>query len=738
MSAAASLPLSEAPAASPRGERVPAGLVAAALGLVAAHAIALHALPALAPAREGPLARTWGLDAWRLYPAWLQAAGYAAALLAVVPATNALAARALERVGAALFAPGPRRARALRLAALALASLPVLWLFRQRYGFLGDGYLVASEVEARHVGFPHAGALALAIGVREALVALGAGAVSGVLALQATSVLAGGSAVLAALLLADALGERPAEKAGVAALLLCGGVVQLFFGYIELYAPVALALVLLVLFGLRAIARGEIPWVPTLVWLAGAALHVIAVAFLPAVAALWWFHAARRRRDAGRGPGHAPRALLLAAAALAAGGLLLAYRAVPLFRPLDRFWLPLFPSPGRPFAVVSAAHLVEFANAQALAAPAAWVLLLLGAALAIRSRAPAPRVARPPARPDPETAFLLWIAGVPLAGAFLFDFSLGARDWDLQAIAGWSVTFLAAALVAGRLRAALSSRALAYVLVAGPALSGLNALAWVGVNASDRSADWVIAALRSDPNDYYRAKPPPLALSAMLRSAGLEERALEVALEGTKEYPNDPRTLTNAGLLLMDRPGREGAARGCFLRATAVDSGWTPAHRGLFFACARLGLADEAIAAANGYAASGGAEPAVLAGAASLAIKTCRFEAAAPLVERGLAERPGDPTLAGLRRTLDAVRAIAARLPPGVRLEDARGLLEAADTLLAAGDRAAARSLLELALLAGADSAAVRERMGAGPPSSSNAGPPSPLNAPRPRTVPDR
>jgi tetratricopeptide (TPR) repeat protein len=128
-------------------------------------------------------------------------------------------------------------------------------------------------------------------------------------------------------------------------------------------------------------------------------------------------------------------------------------------------------------ALLSVAHLRDFANLQLLLVPVALPLAILAvlAVLATGTR-------RVLAQPWPVTLALA--SGGYLAAQLAFSPYLGApRDWDVLAAGAFPIAMLAASLVSS-LAAPPSARTRA--LVAG--LATLHALAWVSVNASPAAA----------------------------------------------------------------------------------------------------------------------------------------------------------------------------------------------------------------------------------------------------------
>jgi hypothetical protein len=268
--------------------------------------------------------------------------------------------------------------------------------------------------------------------------------------------------------LSSRLGAPPAAQLALCAALVLAGTLELFAGYAESTGLLLAAATwwwaeaLAPLDSLRPAARGAAAWLVLFL------SHRLALALLPAQ--LW-----RALGPPLEGDRPGPRRLHLAFTALAvvaAGGVFLAGGGARVAGADFQELLAAVRGEGGVHAV--AAH--DALNLLALLAP----LALLGPALAGGGA-----VAAFARRPE---AWLVLVAAVPLlpfgALAPVAPSGLGAqRDWDLNALLGWTLTLGAAGAMArlplGRLRGAL--------LLALPAL-GLLAGSWVAVNAHEMAS----------------------------------------------------------------------------------------------------------------------------------------------------------------------------------------------------------------------------------------------------------
>lgn len=230
---------------------------------------------------------------------------------------GAWAAARAGRLGALLLSKP-----AVAYGVVPLAAMALFWLLRTRLHFLGDGWLLGELVHlrVRFHGFDLLDYLLHArlhdwLGLQSEPAAFRLFAV--------VSVLAGGFYVAAAAWSARKLDETPAGRLLLFALLLCASPVQMFMGYVECYARLAV-LLLVFLTLLTLYYRGRVSLVaPAAVFALALAVHLDALILSPLlIAPLLW-------PPAGRRDSRSRRALqiglpVLGGLALAAGLLLLA------------------------------------------------------------------------------------------------------------------------------------------------------------------------------------------------------------------------------------------------------------------------------------------------------------------------------------------------------------------------------------------------------------------------------
>ncbi len=410
-----------------------------------------------------PFARgAWAFDLWAYLPTW------ASWLLGAISlATCAAPVRAA--ISMRLF-PAMRRSSGSPLgeAAACMALCVVLWLLRER-NIVADSAVLVVVANSEHAFiFPEVGATILLRGLAQLGPSLG---LDGVAAMQALSCICGSAALWLLLRVAREL-VPGGSAAAVALCVLSGGLVRIFAGRIEVYAPLLVAVLAYLWLGLRALRGGGGTAVPGLCLGVALWIHASAVLLLPSLLALVVLRDdAPRGRAAWREVGAllllagAPLALFLVAHAALTGGdaLLEAWIRVReiLGRPGGeggvRWWVRGWggrPSIGTDVVWLSLAHLKYLSNSFALLLPA-----LLPALAFLLVRRPRALIAGAQGR---------WLA-IGAAPLVLYALALrpfwGPWDWDLFALTALLLACLCLqALVAVRLAPGLAVACITFQL----------------------------------------------------------------------------------------------------------------------------------------------------------------------------------------------------------------------------------------------------------------------------------
>lgn len=552
--------------------------------------------------------RIWGFDALRYLPGPLAAVGgtLVAALLAALLTRNGRARldRAAGAWGGLIAADGdpPRRRRVGDLF-LPLLLVAVCWALRSRYALLGDNWLRLDQALRGETLLYEWGTMILA----HASIRLGeAIGWTPRASLALFNTLAAFPFGIAAARLARSLGDDARGRGWVHLALLGLGGVQLFCGYVEVYAWAFALLALYLAAALRALEGGSLLPAGAL-YACALALHAVALPFIVPLALLLAHRGALTRGGPGVPFGAEPRVRRVLAPATVA--LLLGAALLPLLaRPLVYAYTA---APGR-LALAAPALWWERVNAFVLASPVGTLLGLPLLALAtVRLLS-----GRPPVS---GAALFLAAAALPVTlTLLLMQAVLGAADWDIQAFAGLPLALWTAAAarppqgpparrpsaappprVGHRAAAALSGGRSAWLpgaLFAGLVVISLgNTWGFIAVNAGESSVRRIQEVLRDDPAPYYVDHPAPLHLAFLFESNGLREPMYAALEEGVRRYPDDPRMAHNLASAHF-RDGDLAQAKRWAREASVRRPGYVPPIHLLFVIAERERNAEDIVA----------------------------------------------------------------------------------------------------------------------------------------------
>ncbi len=488
-------------------------LFACALALIGMHAFAVYLLPVLSPASWHFLKRTWGFHFLTFYPSYVAVCAYAVAVAVTVPQINFIVAKHIETIARRVTTN-----KAFLWGGLCLVFVVAFYLAKQKYAFLGDGYLRPAEVINEF--YPRQGK-----GVMFVLMQLqkwmGQWDKTGVFAFQVFSIFCGVPYIVLVCAWSNLIGKLPHEKVFCFMLMVFIGSFQFFFGYIETYAPLPSFILAFILCGMLALRQNKLPAWSTAFFAAGVIMHVLLLFLTPALLFLWWWSFSRKypifRDRKFIAFGVAVAVVLACTFAYIKSGVLLS----------------LFPSAKYPYGIFTLWHVWEYLNAQILSAPVAFPLLLLSVfAVRIIGR---------------ETAFLLFCA----VGAFLslsvVDVVLGSIDWDVLALSGVPLM----ALSTYTLQQIKNKPVKQYTSLFSCVCAGLLIVPFIHINHTDRSISRVIQIIKNDQGSYYYNLTSDLMLAMSFKSAGLDSFASVYFEKAWQKNPHDRRNAFNMGIVLF-------------------------------------------------------------------------------------------------------------------------------------------------------------------------------------------
>ena len=453
--------------------------------------------------------RTWGFDFLTFYPSYVSVCAYAVALAVAVPHINLSVAKHLEKIIGHV-----RVNKAFLWGVLCLVFGVLCYLFKQKYAFLGDGYLRLSDVVDNKYSSPYGqGPVFLLMQLQKWVQQWDA---TGVVAFQVFSIFFGVPYIVLACLWSDLIGQRRVDKVFCFLLMVVIGSIQYFFGYVEVYAPLPSIVLAFILFGVLALRHGKLPIWSTVCFVVGVALHVLVLFLTPAVLFLWWWSLAQKY------PIFRDRTFIVAGALvfLVLGCSFVYQKSNILLSVSDIF---------------SLSHGWEFLNSQLLSAPVVFPLLVLAVFFGFKF--------------GQETSFLFVCAGGALFSLFVIDAVRGSVDWDIYALSGVPLMALATYC----LQHIKNRRVKQYGALFSCVCAGVLVASFVHINHTDRSIDRVSQIIKDDPGTYYDSHSADMTLAFSFKSAGLEALAFDYFERAYKEDPFDHRNAFNMGIALLGR-----------------------------------------------------------------------------------------------------------------------------------------------------------------------------------------
>jgi hypothetical protein len=534
-------------------------------GWLAAARVALAlSLLLVAAASFLPDARLWGVNHLAFYPVWIRVAALAAIALAFLPRAGRAVDKVFDRFSGALSG----RKRLLSALIAAAAALVLFIVFASATELLGDGLYTANNIErASKVDrdvfvkvlkdpdpiYPGTEMLNLTVS-RFAFAKLGIPPLRTVRVMNALL-----GAILVFVVVAGARPPKsPARGIGapLAAIVFLSGGIQIFFGYIEAYAPLMFFAGLYVWAAHRTLVRGASLLGPVIFAAAAVWMHLLGLLLVPSLVLLV-FWVSFGRNFSGR---FFHASWILAAATAAVPFLVVDVAG------LQRFFLPLT---GGAYAVLSLPHLADVVNEVLLLFPGMIVLGIAAVMVLIQTFGPELRARKDGvfdafARVDserpllPVVLFFAALLAIP-SRLFLLFFKpeLGvARDWDLFAVTGIGpLLFVTTVLRSGDTRTP-AGRAVTSLLPPVLVMSAVLTAAWIGVNADPQRAAVRFESILS--YDTARAGYAYESLASLYKDRD-DETAEIHALEKAVDASPNPRYLFTLGLRYFHAGEREKA-----------------------------------------------------------------------------------------------------------------------------------------------------------------------------------
>jgi tetratricopeptide (TPR) repeat protein len=205
------------------------------------------------------------------------------------------------------------------------------------------------------------------------------------------------------------------------------GSVQLFFGYVESYSILQVAILAYILFSARYLLRRASIFPALAAFVVSIGLHVTSLVFLPSLIYLLLRKERGRSGKKGSAAKRKMNPLLIGGLTLAA--CLIIFWVYTVATGLQKtgkgtFILPLIATESYSFGMLSLAHISEFVNQLLLLSPLGISLIIFFLFFKIKNRD----------FRDSLTNFLILATFFALVYLFAFNFTLGSADWDLMSM----------------------------------------------------------------------------------------------------------------------------------------------------------------------------------------------------------------------------------------------------------------------------------------------------------------
>jgi len=570
-----------------------------------------------------PKERLWGLNLlYFLPPVWkwiLVISG----ILILIPQVNKALGSFLYSFSFSRKTKIKSKWRYLRYILFSLAGGVFFWIFRVKTYLLGDSFLRAREINLGGTlsNFTEPFDFFLHVKISN-FFGWDAFRTYAVL-----SVLFGIFFLFLCQLLADLLGKDYKERGLILSVILTLGANQLFFGYVESYTLVYVAIALFIFLSLYYLENQSKVLLPVLAFLLALSFHLLALMLLPSLLYLIY-------QERGKYPDAAKKTkrrgwiiLTIATILVIAGGTILLQYYNPERKGLGYYLIFPLGKDQNYYSIFSSSHLLDLANHQLLITPVGiliWLLSILSFWVKINFK-------------DRIFRFLLILSLCSLAYAFFMDPKLGyPRDWDLFAFTGLGCTILGIYVFIKSWREA-KLKDLRYVTLALLFTSLISTVPWIYVNASEKKSVERIEYLLD--LDKKRSPSGRENLAIYYNQKGEWQKEI-VQWEKAITITGSARYIDNLATVYFNNQQYDLALRE-LQRSLKVDSTFDFTHFGLAEVYVRLGRNEEAI---SEYRKAIKARPNLTQYFDNLGVLLTnlkRYPEAIQVFEEGLASNPG-------------------------------------------------------------------------------------------------
>lgn len=420
-----------------------------------------------------PFGRFWGVNLLFFLPPIWRGILLVSALLILFPNINKAVGNSLDGFARITRSSFKKVNKYDKYVFLSLLGGILFWVFKVKTFLLGDSYLRAREIQ-----------LGKKLSFTEPLDYLLHARIAGLLgwdAFQTYAVLSVVSGVIFLFLLClmgDLLGKNNKERFFIFSVLITMGANQLFFGYVESYTLVYLAISVYLYFSLGYLNDKNGLILPILSFFLAFGLHLLALTLLPSLLYLIFSKRVEESRPEKKKVKW-DKLILSAGMVLLVGlGLFLLQSYNPEKKGWSHFLIFPLGKGESSYSFFSSSHLLDLINHQLLVSPVGiliWLTFLLVFLKKIDLK-------------DNIVRFLLVLSICILGFAFFMDPKLGyPRDWDLFAFTGLGYTILGIYVFLKSWRETNMGN-LRYITLILLFTSLISTVPWIYVNATEKKS----------------------------------------------------------------------------------------------------------------------------------------------------------------------------------------------------------------------------------------------------------
>lgn len=524
-----------------------------------------------------PKERLWGVNLLFFFPPIWRWIGCLFAVTFLIPQVNRAFSRFWDGIPVPIIRKLGRRNRYLKYSIFSLAGGILFWIFKVRTFLLGDSYLRAREINlgGRNSYFTEPVDFLIHVKVSRLF------GWDAFFTYKVFSVLCGVAFLFLCLFLCDQLSKEQKERGLALSVLVTLGVNQMFFGYVESYTLVYVAIALYIFVSLSYLKNKTTILFPVLVFFLAASLHLLALTLLPSLLYLMYLGGSTEI-DTAKEPKRLVRVLSMITVILIVGvGIFLLQHYNPERKGLSYYLIYPLGNDQNYYSIFSFSHLLDLVNHQLLITPVGILILLvslLGFGRIFDFK-------------DRTFQFLAILSISTLAYAFFMDPKLGyPRDWDLFAFTGLSYTVLGTYLFLKGSKE-MKLKELRYVTLGLLAASLISTIPWIYVNASEKKSVerfGYLLDLDNKRSPYGRENLAIYYDNKGERQKEIQQWEKAIAINGSARY------IDNLATVYFNNQQFDSALQE-LKRSLAVDSVFDFTHFGLAEVYVQTGRFEEAI-----------------------------------------------------------------------------------------------------------------------------------------------